>query len=53
MSEEYKPYGKEWESEIMKLTKQQIVDLYRIVCIRAKTEKNSEKNNIQKLLGGK
>ena len=31
---DYEPYGKEWEAEIMKLSKLEIIDLYRIVCIK-------------------
>ena len=27
--EEYEPYGIEWEKEVMKLTKKQIIQLYK------------------------
>ena len=33
---EFKPYGEEWEKEVMKANKGFIVDLYRNVCIKNK-----------------
>jgi len=32
---EYEPFGKEWEAELMKVTKKQIIDLLRETCIKA------------------
>ena len=31
--EDYIPFGKEWEKELMKLPKKFIIDMYRKVCI--------------------
>ena len=36
--EDYIPFGKEWEKELMKLPKRVIIDMYRKVCI--KNQKN-------------
>ncbi|GAF80400.1 unnamed protein product, partial [marine sediment metagenome] len=31
--EEYKPFGNEWRSEVMKMSKDELVTLYKKVCI--------------------
>lgn len=33
MNEEYTPFGEGWKNELMKLSKQEIIHLYRIKCI--------------------
>ena len=34
MSNKYVPFGPEWEADLMKMTKKEIIALYRIICLQ-------------------
>ena len=36
-NEEYEPFGQEWQKEMMKLSKNELIHLYRIKCIKKLT----------------
>jgi hypothetical protein len=48
-TDNYEPYGPEWEKEMMKLPKKMIIEMYRGAKLRAKAEAEAVKRAEMKL----